>query len=718
MHVIATAGHVDHGKSALIRALTGQEPDRWAEEQRRGMTIDLGFAWLTLPSGEQVAFVDVPGHERFVPNMLAGAGSVPAVIFVVAADEGWMPQSAEHLAVIDALGIGSGLLVVTKSDLADPAAAIEQASAQIAKSSLGTVPVVAVSAETGAGLADLVAALDLLCSSLPEPDASAPVRIWIDRAFTMSGSGTVVTGTLPAGTVHRGDELMLAPGMRPVAVKELQSLGETAEAVSGTARVALNLRGVSKDVARRGMALVQAGRWTLTDTVDVRLRAPSTLPAGSGHGWSVPASGQACAPGPATGIAAELPRTVMVHAGAARGAARVRVLGPDLVRLSLADALPLHVGDRLLLRDPGSRRPGGGPPAVAGATVLDVLPPRLLRRGAAATAARQLSSWPDQPEAEHLLARHGLLRASTLLAMGIREYPEPVTGEWLADPDHWQALGHLLGEAVTAHAAAEPLAAGMSVEAVRAALDLPDRRLVTALARPPFRVSGGLVQLPPAAGETLASGLPEQLQAALRVLRADLAAAPFASPDADRMRKLGLDQRSLAAAVRAGELMRISDQVVLAPGADRAAAAVLAGLPQPFTAAQAREALGTTRRTAIPLLEYLDQVGVTERQPDDRRVVRPNAGAPRDGAAQDHARQSGSAGPGVQQAGPGPGRPAVVRGSTPTPADIARAIHPQAAAAETPAAAAGPAREPGPAREAGPATEPVQPELASAEPGS
>jgi|HubBroStandDraft_2_1064218.scaffolds.fasta_scaffold26710_2 selenocysteine-specific elongation factor len=703
MHVIATAGHVDHGKSALIRALTGQEPDRWAEEQRRGMTIDLGFAWLTLPSGEQVAFVDVPGHERFVPNMLAGAGSVPAVIFVVAADEGWKPQSAEHLAVIDALGIGSGLLVVTKSDLADPAAAMEQAAAKIAQSSLGAVPAVAVSAETGAGLDDLTAALDLLCSSLPEPDASAPVRIWIDRAFTMSGSGTVVTGTLPAGTVHRGDELMLAPSMRLVAVREVQSLGVTAEAVPGTARVALNLRGVSKDVARRGMALVQAGRWTLTDTVDVRLRAPGLPPAVSGHGWSGPASGQACAPGagPATGIAGELPRTVTVHAGAARGAARVRVLGPDLVRLSLADALPLHVGDRLLLRDPGSRRPGGGPPAVAGATVLDVLPPRLLRRGAAATAARQLSSWPDQPAAEHLLARHGLLRASTLLAMGIREYPEPVTGEWLAYPEHWQALGHLLGEAVTAHAAAEPLAAGMSVEAVRAALDLPDRRLVTALARPPFRVSGGLVQLPPAAGESLASGLPEQLQAALRVLRADLAAAPFASPDADRMRKLGLDQRSLAAAVRAGELMRISDQVVLAPGADRAAAAVLAGLPQPFTAAQAREALGTTRRTAIPLLEYLDQVGVTERQPDDRRIVRPDAPSRRDGIARadtEQEEQPGGAGPGGERSGTT--RPAASRGSTPTPADIARAIHPQPAPAEAPA------------REA------AQPELASAEPGS
>jgi selenocysteine-specific elongation factor len=609
MHVVVTAGHVDHGKSALIRSLTGQEPDRWAEERRRGMTIDLGFAWFTLPSGHQMAFVDVPGHERFVPNMLAGVGPVPAVLFVVAADEGWMPQSAEHLAVIDALGIRRGLLAITKSDLADPRDAMHQAAEKIALSSLGMVPAIAVSSVTQAGMADLTSALDELGQSLPEPDAGAPVRIWIDRAFTMSGSGTVVTGTLPAGTVHRGDELVLAPSMRPVTIREMQSLGTALTTASGTARVAINLRGVSKDAVHRGMALLQAGRWTLTDLVDVRLRAVASQEPVS---WPRPR--------PADGLAAMLPRTVTVHVGSARGIARVRPLGGDLARLSLADPLPLHVGDRLLIRDPGSRRPGSWPD-VAGATVLDVTPPRLTRRGASAVTARQLASWPDQPAAAHLLARHGLLRASALLAMGIREHPEPVTGEWLSDPEHWQHLGQQLGEAVASHLAAEELSAGMPVEAARAALDLPDRRLVLALARPPFRVSCGLVQLAPA-GNQASPGLPEALQAALRVLRSDLAAAPFSSPDADRLRKLGLDQRSIAAAVRAGELLRISEQIVLAPGADVAAGAILVGLPQPFTAAQAREALGTTRRTAIPLLEYLDKAGITERQPDDRRIVR------------------------------------------------------------------------------------------------
>jgi selenocysteine-specific elongation factor len=275
----------------------------------------------------------------------------------------------------------------------------------------------------------------------------------------------------------------------------------------------------------------------------------------------------------------------------------------------------------VLLRDPGSRRPGAWP-SLAGALVLDVAPPQLLRRGAAAASARLLAAWPDTPTAANLLRRHGLMRASALLAMGVSDHPQPVTGEWLTDPDHWRSLSHHLGEVLASHAAAEPLSAGMPIEAARAALGLPDRRLVTALAKPPFQVSCGALQIMKPPGQTVGPELPEPVLAAVRVLRADLDAAPFASPDADRLRKLGLDARAIAAAVRAGELMRISDQVVLAPGADVAAAAVLARIEQPFTAAQARQALDTTRRTAIPLLEYLDSAGVTERLADDRRVLR------------------------------------------------------------------------------------------------
>src|SRR5689334_8005713 len=207
MHVVATAGHVDHGKSTLVRALTGMEPDRWAEERRRGMTIDLGFAWTTLDSGVEVAFVDVPGHERFVTTMLAGLGPVPAVLLAVAADEGWMPQSAEHVDALTALGVRHGLLVVTRSDLMEPELARDEARAHLAGTPLADIPAVCVSARTGQGMDALRAALDGLAAALPVPDPRADVRLWVDRGFTIRGAGTVVTGTLAAGRIRVDDEL-------------------------------------------------------------------------------------------------------------------------------------------------------------------------------------------------------------------------------------------------------------------------------------------------------------------------------------------------------------------------------------------------------------------------------------------------------------------------------------------------------------------------------
>jgi selenocysteine-specific elongation factor len=596
MQVIATAGHVDHGKSTLVRALTGMEPDRWEAERRRGLTIDLGFAWLTLPSGERLAFVDVPGHERFVPNMLAGVGPAPAVMFVVAADEGWMPQSAEHLAAIDALAISRGLLAVTRADLADPAPALRDAGERIRGTSLGRVDAIAVSGVTGLGLPDLRAALDRLAASLPASDPGAPVRLWVDRAFSIRGSGTVVTGTLPAGTISAGDELLATPSLQPARVRGIQALKEQADRVSGVARVALNLRGAAPATLARGTALVTPGAWALTATVDVRLAA-------------------------AQDAAARPPRELVLHIGTARTTAKVRVLGGAAARLSLERPLPLHVGDRVLLRAPGaaSRVPAGDGrsawPAVTGATVLDVAPPPLRGRDAAAAAARELASWPAVPGAAHLLRRHGLARQSELRAMGVTAGPPPVAGEWVADPAHWSALRGRLAALAAAHAAEHPLVPGMPLDAARAALGVADRRLVGALAAGQLSVAGGVLRA--------RADLPERLLAAVRELRRDLAGAPFLAPDAGRLTELGLSPRELAAAGRAGLLLRVSEAIVLAPGADEQAAGILAGLAAPFTTAQARQALGTTRRVAIPLLEYLDRAGVTERLADDTRRLRP-----------------------------------------------------------------------------------------------
>jgi selenocysteine-specific elongation factor len=376
------------------------------------------------------------------------------------------------------------------------------------------------------------------------------------------------------------------------------------------------------------MALVEAGRWTLTRVLDVRLSAPDPD--------------------------VMLPQEMTLHIGSARTQARIRPLGAPLppggttlpalppaaagpsppallppsppalsavVRLTLRDPLPLHVGDRVLLRDPGSAAV-----TILGATVLDVDPPALARRGAAAAAGRELAAWPDPPSAADLLRRHGFLRSGALAAMGVAGGPKPVAGDWLADPDRWASLRGRLAEAVAAHAKRDPLAIGMPPEAARAALGLPDRTLVEALARElrgqVLLEDGYLRPAGPPDTRDAASSLPPRIAAAVKAVLADLADAPFLAPDAGRLRDLGLDPRAIAAAARAGLLLRVTEQVVLAPDAQAQAALILAGLPQPFTTAEARQALGTTRRVAIPLLEYLDRAGVTQRLPDDRRRLR------------------------------------------------------------------------------------------------
>ncbi len=567
MRVIVTAGHVDHGKSTLVRRLTGMEPDRWAEERRRGLTIDLGFAWTRI-GGEDVAFVDVPGHERFVPNMLAGAGPAPAVLFVVAADEGWMPQSAEHLAALDAFGVRRGLLVVTKADRADPAAATEAALRAIGETSLGAVPSVAVSGTTGAGFDSLRTAIASLAGGLPVPDPTADVRLWIDRAFTVTGSGTVVTGTLAAGTIAVGDELLL--GDARVKVRGLQALGEPHDRVPAVARVAVNLRGTARAGVGRGDVLLTPGRWHATAEFDVRLRAE------------------------------DVHRNLVLHFGTAAVPVRVRPLGTDTARLTTASALPLRVGDRGLLRDPGEHR------IAAGFDVLDVRPPSLARRGAARARGAELAS-PDL--AASYLRRNGFVRATDFAVMGLPETGDRV-GDWRADPAR---IAELRVEAAEIVREWDALAAGVPVEALRQRLGVPAPELLgPLLAGTGFEVAGGLVRRPGA-------GLAPAVEKALEAVAKRLAEHPFRAPEADELRALGLGRRELAAAVRLGRLTAVTDGVVLGPDALERAAAELRSLPGPFTVSEARRALDSTRRVMIPLLESLDAAGFTEPLGDGTR---------------------------------------------------------------------------------------------------
>lgn len=578
MYVIATAGHVDHGKSALLRALTGMEPDRWEEERRRGLTIDLGFVWTD--SDPPIAFVDVPGHERFIGNMLAGVGPVPAVLFVVAADEGWMPQSAEHLTVLDALGVRHGVLAVTKTDLLEPDLAAEEALERIRRTSLGELPWVAVSARTGQGLAQLRQVLDRLVTRLPPSDATAPVRLWADRGFIIRGAGLVVTGTLAAGTIRPGDTLELARTGSRFVVREVQSLNRHVDEAVGVARVALNLRGAERGEVARGDALLTPGSYRRTAVVDVR-----TL---------------LCEP-------ADLPRELLVHVGTATVDCRLRPLGADTARLALGSALPLRVGDRVVLRhDRG---------VAGGAVVLDVDSPALRRRGSTHRRAAELQEYPDLPDGPSELRRRGIVRAGTLRAIGVEPPGPALAGDWLVAPELARTLRDRLRTLVTTRAR-DAAAAPLSVEDARKALDLPDARLVPALLPSPFAVRNGLI-VHAEAPDTLAPAV----RLALEKLEGGLADRGFTVPTDAELAAVGLRAAEVAAAVRARRLVRLAPDVVLLPETVRRGLSVLAGLPQPFTAGEAREALGTTRKVIVPLLEHLAASGHTRRVVDGRHTV-------------------------------------------------------------------------------------------------
>jgi selenocysteine-specific elongation factor len=539
--------------------------------------------------------------------MLAGVGSVPAVLLVIAADEGWCAQTDEHVRALDALGVRHGVVAVTRSDLADPAAAMEQASELLAATTLAGIPAVGVSGQTGAGLEALRAALGVLASDLPPADPEARVRLWVDRSFTIRGSGTVVTGTLAAGTLRRDDVLQLRDST--VSVRALQRLGQPADVVVAPARVAVNLRGVAHDEVRRGDALLTPGAWRRTNVVDARV---------DGGG---------------------LPSHVVLHVGAAAVGAKVRRLAavapadsaldssmdfsadfwPDarVVRLLLDAPLPLQVGDRVLLRDPGRRQ------IVGGATVLDPAPPALRRRGAARARAASLAADPGTPDAAAELARRGAVSRSFLREIGVpvgETLPPGVisTGSWLVTEPLWEEWRRGLRGA----AGRRPgvlLDAGVSHDDLVRALKLEAPQLLTALLRscPDLEDVGGRVR-----PRGAAPALRHDVDDAVSQLVSSLHAEPFAAPDQQRIASLGLGRRELGAAAAAGAILLLPGDIALLPTAPDLAAKRLRELPQPFTLSAARQALGTTRRVAVPLLEHLDRIGVTERVDGDLRRLR------------------------------------------------------------------------------------------------
>ncbi|GAA4284154.1 selenocysteine-specific translation elongation factor [Brevibacterium daeguense] len=593
MFVVATAGHVDHGKSTLVRAMTGMEPDRWEEERRRGLTIDLGFAWTRLPSGRDVAFVDVPGHERFLGNMLAGLGPAPAVCFVVAADEGWQAQSSDHRDAVAALGIEHGLVVLTRSDRA-PGRADEvraQVRAELAATGLRDAPVVAVSAVTGGGLPELTRTLDEVLRTLPAPDPTARVRLWVDRSFTITGAGTVVTGTLTAGTLRTGDSLQLhARGeQRMVTVRALHSRNTAQSAIGPSSRVAVNLRGIAADEVQRGDVLVTPERWPVVSGIDVRRTTGALLSAA--------------------------PLQVQVHVGTAAVPGRLRPFDGEHARLSLDHGLPLQLGDRLVLRGPGSRS------VLAGAQLLDLDPPALTRRGDSARRAAQLAGMVPEGDVLTEVQRRAAVRLADLEKLGLRAPSQVpgtvrVIGDWWVHAPVLGAWRDRLRSAVEELAVREPLSAGLTRKAARDLLAPADDALLDVVVREARLESDrGVIGLP---GRRPDLGAAEP---GICEIERRLTADPFTAPEAHDLRRLGLGARELAAAERAGRLLRIGEGLVLLPDAPARAMRELARLPQPFTTSQARQALGTSRRVAIPLLEHLDARGWTRRLDAGHRTV-------------------------------------------------------------------------------------------------
>ncbi len=567
MHVVATAGHVDHGKSTLVRALTGTDPDRLAEEKERGLTIDLGFASMPLPSGRQIAFIDVPGHVRFLKNMLAGVSGVDACVFVVDVSEGWKPQSEEHLRILQLLGLRHGLVTLTKADEADDDL-VELARLDVAEHVAGTfladAPIVATDAVTGTGIDALIGALDRLLAVTPTAADRARPRLWVDRAFAIRGSGTVVTGTLTGGRLAADDTVAVLPAGRSVRVRALQSLHRQCDRIGPGNRVAVNIVGAGHRDVARGDAVVRAEQWHAADRIDAELSVLASLD----H--------------PVTRRGA-----YVAYIGSGEHPVRLRVLGPaaiepgrtGLVRLHLPLRLPLCMGDRFILRESGRME------TVGGGEVLDVEP--------VLPAAR---ARPDR-SVERVVAERGRIDAERLERLTGTARP-PDLGRWAVAPEHLERTTRRLAEAV---AAAGPL--GLDL----AGLDDFERAVIDTVDG--IATSEGRAG-PAGGGDPLADH--PFVKAA--------ESAPFTPPAPS-----DVPNDELRLLVRQGRLVESSGIHFAATAiaeAARVVARLLADQPEGVTVAEARDAWGTTRKYALALLARLDSTGVTRRR-DDLRIAGP-----------------------------------------------------------------------------------------------
>lgn len=564
-HVVSTAGHVDHGKSTLVRALTGVDPDRFAEEKERGLTIDLGFASTQLPSGKVLSLIDVPGHVKFLKNMLAGVGAVDACLFIVDSGEGWKPQTEEHLRILELLGVRHGVVALTKIGLAD-ADLVELARMDVADRVEGTfledAPVIGVDSIDGTGLDELRAALDDMLATAPDAVDRGTPRLWVDRAFSAKGSGTVVTGTLTGGRIRVEDELELIPQHKTVRVRALQSLHAQRTKVGPGNRTAINLNGVSHDEVSRGDVLIRSGEWHLTRVFDASLSVLESLD------HEVSRRG-----------------AHVLYLGAGEHAVRIRILGPHAIapgttgkiRVHLPTAMPLLPGDRFVLRESGRAE------TIGGGEVLDVDP-----------QLRASEADPDR-SVDRVVAERGWVLVDDLVLL-TGEQREPDVGDWVVAPEALQEAIQTLRQRVE-DAGALGLDTAMLADQERATLDLLHE----------VAVEGGRARIADAE-DALAE---HPFVAAVRE-------AKFAPPDPG-----DVDRAELRELVRRGELI-VEDGIYFAPEVLDDAAQLLATMlreqPEGVTVSEVRERMGNTRKHAMPLLARLDATGMTRRR-DNLRIA-------------------------------------------------------------------------------------------------
>ncbi len=636
MRVIGTAGHVDHGKSTLIRALTGIDPDRLQEEKERGMTIDLGFAWLTLPNGVDVSIVDVPGHERFVHNMLAGVGGIDIALLVVAADEGIMPQTREHLAILDLLGIADGVVALTKRDLVDDEwLDLVQADVEecLTGTSLAGASIIPCSATTGAGLDRLVEELQRLLQHERKRPSSGRPRLPIDRVFTVAGFGTVVTGTLIDGELRLGQELEVQPGGLRTRVRGLQSHKRKAELVPAGTRTAVNLGGLAVDELRRGDVVAAPGTLNATRSVDARLRLIKDARPLKHH--------------------AEL----SFHSGAAETPARLALLDRDelapgdeaWVQLRLQDPVALARGDPFVVRLPSPSQTVGGGTIVEPhaqrhrrrqAAVLEQL--AILARGSPEDIVAQALRTREPTDLGELSRRSGLPAETVRAAVGGLVESRAVlvldgatatatvtapsrleTRTLVVSTEGWAHITRTVEAILGGHHRAYPLRRGLAKEEVRTRLGAEPRVFVRLLERlvaqgtvaedgPLVRLSGHAVRLSP--------GEERQVAALVALLRS----AGVAPPERGEWEaQLRISPELTDALLSQRRLVEVAPGLVYEPDTlaalvEQVSAAIRDGGPR--TVAQIRDRLDASRKYVLALVSYMDERKITRRVGDERTL--------------------------------------------------------------------------------------------------